>query len=1175
MEHSLPRSNSDTAVSSKNATTHTSKSATLSNDKVPETGEDILEEQEIQAGGRDFLKIRFLTWNMHDSIPKGDLAPLLGRVPPYSHIGSEDTADGKLPKLPLNDEHPYHLIVIAGQECPTPSGIPMGLAAGVKWGGGLSAAAKQASKSSLTPVEPNMSAHSPSSSSGPISTPVLDIPKPVLATPQSSTGSISSDTPLPSSISPSSAHMVITPSSAPSTPAITNGSPNPSATSARLQPPNLSLQIPRSISPSSVSLRQITSPTTPSTLQHQDYLSVPNPPKGNHAKHDVPAARSPLRSIEIDVNENEEDGSEKKEKDRTTRDVITIERSKQAEKEKSKLKEKEKDKSNTLHMRHEAKGWSDLLEDWFANRAGESPPSSDQIVQPDLPPSASLATLNNQTYSSSTSTSQVTHSDEPLDDEVSSFGIKEQLHQLGQQQPQPSQQNTSEKLPSMAPDMMDHVRVVEEGRGAYQFLVKERLLGIYMSVYVWKGCKHLVKNTSTSYVTTGLIGGRFGNKGGVAISVHMASTRLLFVNSHLAAHASRADVRLLNAAKIKAELNIDAFLDQGDKRLLLEDPTDRYDCTFWMGDLNFRLDVSRLHADWLVSRKEYDQALQFDQLRRIMSEARGFVGFKEAEIHFPPTYKYDLANYNKPIKKRGTIRRHRNVSGVENVPENEDETENDECAERSSIVSSNWTSGNPSGVTDEELSDMSDVEPTLAQHTHAFTEKLKDAQKIFLPSSAIKAKRKLMKFIKSPTNSPASGSIQRIVSVSARSASGKSTESSPSTTNPSTPPVDPVSIPPNPPFTNRSSIDSASPPRPALTRNLSSRIRRSLSVRNDNRTLNSDDSEDEDEDEGGSSLGKHSIQSQGIYDTSTKRRVPSWCDRLLWKSFEEEYPDPPPSPWKEHEDGLPSSSKLEKFATALHLRKRVDIRQTASFYSTHSNERNSIHSTSESPRTSMLNSPSDSLFDFGEPLGPGSVSSKPRSSHVSGGSGSSLKAGSIDSHDPSSPILLPGEGYTMKGHPRSAHGPRTRSHPSVHPPSSFTYEPQPMSLHPSSSDPNNLTTTPPRASLQSSASLTHSGFGTSSPPHMSRFISAGHLHPTKPSQEKTSWFTRLFPSSHHNTNQTSEPAAAQARPERNVVHRRRFEVLPLHYGTLNDEEMQQLQGYSDHRPVLAVMALFV
>ena len=64
-------------------------------------------------------------------ITQGDLTELLGPVTPYT------------PRLPLNDphafpylpedaDHPYHLVIVAGQECPGLSGLPMGLGAGFK-----------------------------------------------------------------------------------------------------------------------------------------------------------------------------------------------------------------------------------------------------------------------------------------------------------------------------------------------------------------------------------------------------------------------------------------------------------------------------------------------------------------------------------------------------------------------------------------------------------------------------------------------------------------------------------------------------------------------------------------------------------------------------------------------------------------------------------------------------------------------------------------------------------------------------------------------------------------------------------------------------------------------------------------------------------------------------------
>lgn len=36
---------------------------------------------------------------------------------------------------------------------------------------------------------------------------------------------------------------------------------------------------------------------------------------------------------------------------------------------------------------------------------------------------------------------------------------------------------------------------------------------------------------------------------------------------------------------------------------IVADITDRFDFSFVFGDLNFRLDITRLHADWLISRK--------------------------------------------------------------------------------------------------------------------------------------------------------------------------------------------------------------------------------------------------------------------------------------------------------------------------------------------------------------------------------------------------------------------------------------------------------------------------------------------------------------------------------------------------------------------------------------------
>ncbi|GAA6059865.1 hypothetical protein JCM10212_007070 [Sporobolomyces blumeae] len=192
-------------------------------------------------------------------------------------------------------------------------------------------------------------------------------------------------------------------------------------------------------------------------------------------------------------------------------------------------------------------------------------------------------------------------------------------------------------------------------RGPYVLVEKERLMGIYIAVFVARSCEDLVEGVSKSRVPAGLIGGRVGNKGGVGVSLHFANSRLLFVSAHLAAHASAIEIRKANVLKIFEELDVDDFwAASGRMGPKPKHVTDRFDQTFFLGDLNFRLNVTRLHSDWLIARKEYTTALQFDQLRDVLAEpASVFTGFAEGEIKFAPTYKYDVVHRVK--KKRSTI----------------------------------------------------------------------------------------------------------------------------------------------------------------------------------------------------------------------------------------------------------------------------------------------------------------------------------------------------------------------------------------------------------------------------------------------------------------------------------------------------------------------------------------
>ena len=138
-------------------------------------------------------------------------------------------------------------------------------------------------------------------------------------------------------------------------------------------------------------------------------------------------------------------------------------------------------------------------------------------------------------------------------------------------------------------------------------------------------------------------GAQFKTKGAVAMAFILFGTSFLFVNSHLTAHEENVRDRVRDLKKINAMMNLPKTLPyRKSKKFQLTgsgDFTDNFDCVFWCGDLNFRLEQSRE-----VVMREVDHGasvLDFDQLNYLKNEGFIFRGYSEDQIKFPPTYKYD------------------------------------------------------------------------------------------------------------------------------------------------------------------------------------------------------------------------------------------------------------------------------------------------------------------------------------------------------------------------------------------------------------------------------------------------------------------------------------------------------------------------------------------------------
>nr|POE78447.1 isoform 6 of synaptojanin-1 [Quercus suber] len=146
----------------------------------------------------------------------------------------------------------------------------------------------------------------------------------------------------------------------------------------------------------------------------------------------------------------------------------------------------------------------------------------------------------------------------------------------------------------------------------YELVAEQQLLGLLLLVYAAPEIAKEVRAVSTTSVGTGL-GGYMGNKGAVAVRLVLGeTTRLVFVNSHLAAGTDKAalDRRNWDAQQVVARIRFDPIRGIMDLNQATGEQIGDEDFAFWVGDLNYRLegipgeDVRRLLM--LHTRNEYD-----------------------------------------------------------------------------------------------------------------------------------------------------------------------------------------------------------------------------------------------------------------------------------------------------------------------------------------------------------------------------------------------------------------------------------------------------------------------------------------------------------------------------------------------------------------------------------------
>ncbi|ORY06073.1 DNase I-like protein [Basidiobolus meristosporus CBS 931.73] len=179
--------------------------------------------------------------------------------------------------------------------------------------------------------------------------------------------------------------------------------------------------------------------------------------------------------------------------------------------------------------------------------------------------------------------------------------------------------------------------------GPQYVLVKtETMVALHLAVFVWKECKHWIKDKHSGQVATG-IGGVIANKGGVGISLLFGTTSFLFINSHFTAHEHKVVERNYDYKRIERELRLDGYDPSKEKAAFV---SDRFDYTFWFGDLNYRVMEKRSVIDAKLKEGDLKYLHAREQLMIERSSGNVFDGFDEGLVNFPPTYKFDVVPHN-------------------------------------------------------------------------------------------------------------------------------------------------------------------------------------------------------------------------------------------------------------------------------------------------------------------------------------------------------------------------------------------------------------------------------------------------------------------------------------------------------------------------------------------------
>ncbi|KAG9159531.1 hypothetical protein Leryth_019590 [Lithospermum erythrorhizon] len=178
-------------------------------------------------------------------------------------------------------------------------------------------------------------------------------------------------------------------------------------------------------------------------------------------------------------------------------------------------------------------------------------------------------------------------------------------------------------------------------KSPYVRIVSKQMVGIFLTIWVRRSLRKHIQNLNVSTVGVGAMG-YIGNKGSISVRMSIYQTLFCFICTHLTSGEKDADFAKRNADV--HEILRKTHFNSSEVEL----PTSIYnhERILWLGDLNYRINLSYEETRELISKKDWTKLVEHDQLIKELKRGRVFDGWAEGRLKFAPTYKYEANSDN-------------------------------------------------------------------------------------------------------------------------------------------------------------------------------------------------------------------------------------------------------------------------------------------------------------------------------------------------------------------------------------------------------------------------------------------------------------------------------------------------------------------------------------------------